>query len=221
MLAFRDPVSFHLMAPICNTLSPSSLQKEKDDHGDRMPEAQVPQPQRDTCLFSSCFIDQSRSHCPTQMQGGLKESPWQAATSQHELHMMQGEHTSLSQPLVLTHTIAVKVKWANTHQCLAQSLVHSVSSINVNWSHPSENHRFISFFVNTSGVLWMQMTYLNTKLAIRMIYLYFGLCFINSFNSHLLSAYQDWAPAVNQTPYARHYMEWWREWTWTLCKQWT
>lgn len=110
MLAFRDPVSFHLMAPIFNTLSPSSLQKEKDDHGDRMPEAQVSQPQRDTCHFGSCFIDQSCSHCPTQMHGGLKESPWQAATPQHELHMMQGEHTSLSQPLVLTHTIAVKVK---------------------------------------------------------------------------------------------------------------
>lgn len=110
MLAFRDPVCFHLMASIFNTLCPSSLQKEKGDHGDRMPEAQVPQPQRDTCHFSSCFIDQSCSPHPTQMQGGLKESPWQAATSQHELHMMQGEHTSLSQPLLLTHAVAVKVK---------------------------------------------------------------------------------------------------------------
>lgn len=110
MLAFRDPVSFHVMAPIFNTLSPSSLQKERGDRGDRMPEAQVPHPRRDTCHFSPCFIDQSCSHCPTQRQGSLKESPWQAAASQHELRMMQGEHTSLSQPLVLTHTIAVKVK---------------------------------------------------------------------------------------------------------------
>lgn len=43
-------------------------------------------------------------------QGGLQKSPWQAATSQHQLYIMKGEYKSLSQPLLLTHKVSVKMK---------------------------------------------------------------------------------------------------------------
>lgn len=47
------------------------------------------------------------------------KSPWQAATSQHQLHIMEEGHKSPSQPLLPAHKVAMKIKWENTHQMLS------------------------------------------------------------------------------------------------------
>lgn len=47
---------------------------------------------------------------PPRCKGGWKKSPRQVDTSQHQLYIIEGEHKSLSQPLLLTHKVAVRIK---------------------------------------------------------------------------------------------------------------